>query len=160
MWGWLRLLLLVAALVVGEFVVQPLLGFRVRLDLLVIALLLVAIRVRPGAAAVVGFALGALADAASPTGLGSGMLAMAAVGYVTSWLKAAFFAENALLNGIVIFASAWGATMLRLVLGGGVFEPGFTIQALVWAPLSAAATALVGVLLFVAARPLLREAVA
>lgn len=156
MFAWLRLLLIVTVLVIAQFLVQPLLGWRVRVDLLVIALLLLSIRVRPGVAAVAGLALGALADAAAPTGLGSGMLALAAVGYVTSWLKAAFFAENALLNGIVIFASAWSATLLRLLLGGGVFEPGFAIEALVWAPLSAAATALVGVLLFMAVRPVLR----
>ncbi|MCU0627162.1 MAG: rod shape-determining protein MreD [Gemmatimonadaceae bacterium] len=157
MFAWVRLLVLVAVLVAAEFVVQPLLGWRVRLDLLVVALLLFAIRVRPGAAALAGLVLGALADAASPSGLGSGMLALATVGYVTSWLKAAFFAENAVLNWIVIFASAWGATLLRLLLGGGVFEPGFAIEALVWAPLSAAATAFVGVLLFMAVRPALRE---
>ncbi len=156
MFAWLRLLLTVAVLIVGEFLLQPLLGWRVHVDLLVIGLLLLAIRVRPGVAAIAGLAMGALADAAAPTGLGSGMLALAAVGYVTSWLKAAFFAENALLNGIVIFASAWAATLMRLMLGGGLAEPGFAVEALVWAPLSAAATAVVGVLLFTAVRPMLR----
>lgn len=157
-YDWFRLLVAVIVLVTAHFVLRPLLGDRIEIDFLVLALLLLAIRVRPGVGALVGLALGAAADSASPSGFGSAMLALTLVGYVTSWLKAAFFAENALLDGVVIFVSAWGVVLLRLLLSGRAFEPGIAVAALVWAPLSAALTAVVGAVLFAVLRPLLKPA--
>ena len=112
-YDWIRLLLAVFVLVVAHFVLRPLLGDRIEIDFLVLALLLLSIRVRPGVGALLGLLLGAASDAAAPTGFGSAMLALILVGYITSWLKAAFFAENAVLDGVVIFASAWGVILLR-----------------------------------------------
>ncbi|MCC7052327.1 MAG: rod shape-determining protein MreD [Gemmatimonadaceae bacterium] len=158
LYDWIRLTIAVLLLVVAHFVLRPLLGDRIEIDFLVLALLLMAIRVRPGVGAVLGLLMGAASDAASPAGFGSAMLALTIVGYVTSWLKAAFFAENAVLDGVVIFASAWGVMLTRLLLSGRSFETGFAVSALVWAPLSAAATALVGAVLFTVLRPLLKPA--
>ena len=157
-YDWIRLLLTVFVLVVAHFVLRPLLGDRIEIDFLVLALLLLSIRVRPGVGALLGLLLGAASDAAAPSGFGSAMLALTLVGYITSWLKAAFFAENAVLDGVVIFASAWGVILLRLLLSGRAFEGGFAVSALVWAPLSAAATAVVGAVLFAVLRPLLKPA--
>jgi len=158
LYDWLRLLVAVLLLVLAHFVLRPLIGDRVEIDFLVLALLLLSIRVRPGAAAVCGLLLGMAGDAATPAGFGSGMLALTLVGYITSWLKAAFFAENAVLDGVIIFASAWGVILMRLLLSGGGMQAGFAVSALVWAPLSAAATAVVGAVLFAVLRPLLRPA--
>lgn len=160
LFDWFRLLFAVLLLVVAHFVLRPLLGDRIEINFLVLALLLLSIRVRPGVGALLGLVMGAAADAASPAGFGSAMLALTLVGYVTSWLKAAFFAENAVLDGVVIFASAWGVILLRLLLSGRGFEAGAAVTALVWAPLSAAATALVGAVLFAVLRPLLKPAAA
>ena len=160
LFDWVRLLFAVLLLVVAHFVLRPLLGDRIEIDFLVLALLLLSMRVRPGVGALLGLVMGAAADAASPAGFGSAMLALTLVGYVTSWLKAAFFAENAVLDGVVIFASAWGVILLRLLLSGRGFEAGAAVTALVWAPLSAAATALVGAVLFAVLRPLLKPAAA
>lgn len=160
LYDWLRLMVAVFVLVVAHFVLRPLLGDRIEIDFLVLALLLLSIRVRPGVGAMYGLLLGAAADAAAPAGFGSAMLALTLVGYITSWLKAAFFAENAVLDGVVIFASAWGVILLRLFLSGRGFEPGAAVSALVWAPLSAAATAVVGALMFTVLRPLLKPAAA
>ena len=159
-YDWIRLLVAVSILVIAHFVLRPLLGDRIEIDFLVLALLLLSIRVRPGVGALLGLMMGAAADAAAPAGFGSAMLALTLVGYVTSWLKAAFFAENAVLDGVVIFASAWGVILLRLLLSGGALEGGFAVSALVWAPLSAAATAVVGAVLFAVLRPLLKPAAA
>jgi len=159
-YDWLRLMVTVFLLVVAHFLLRPLLGDQIEIDFLVLALLLLSIRVRPGVGALLGLLIGVTADAASPSGFGSAMLAMTLVGYVTSWLKAAFFAENAVLDGVVIFASAWGVVLMRLFLSGRGFEAGVAISALVWAPLSAAATAVVGALLFAVLRPLLKPATA
>ena len=160
LYDWIRLIVAVAVLVVAHFVLRPLLGDRIEIDFLVLALLLLSIRVRPGVGALLGLLMGAASDAAAPAGFGSAMLSLTLVGYVTSWLKAAFFAENAVLDGIVIFASAWGVILLRLILSGRTFETGFAVAALVWAPLSAATTALVGALMFAVLRPLLKPAAA
>ena len=160
LFDWVRLMVAVLVLIVAHFVLRPLLGDRIEIDFLVLALLLLSIRVRPGVGALLGLLLGAAADAAAPSGFGSAMLAMTLVGYVTSWLKAAFFAENAVLDGVVIFASAWSVMLIRLLLSGRGFEAGFAISALVWAPLSAAATAVIGALLFAMLRPLLKPATA
>lgn len=160
LYDWVRLMVAVLVLIVAHFVLRPLLGDRIEIDFLVLALLLLSIRVRPGVGALLGLLLGAAADAAAPSGFGSAMLAMTLVGYVTSWLKAAFFAENAVLDGVVIFASAWSVMLIRLLLSGRGFEAGFAISALVWAPLSAAATAVIGALLFAMLRPLLKPATA
>ncbi|MES3032931.1 MAG: rod shape-determining protein MreD [Gemmatimonadota bacterium] len=160
MYDWLRLMVAVFVLVVAHFVLRPLLGDRIEIDFLVLALLLLSIRVRPGVGALLGLLLGAAADAAAPAGFGSAMLALTLVGYITSWLKAAFFAENAVLDGVVIFASAWGVILMRLFLSGRGFEAGAAVSALVWAPLSAAATAVVGALMFTVLRPLLKPAAA
>ncbi len=160
LFDWARLTIAVAVLVIAHFVLRPLLGDRIEIDFLVLALLLLSIRVRPGVGAMLGLMMGAASDAAAPAGFGSAMLALTLVGYVTSWLKAAFFAENAVLDGIVIFASAWGVILLRLLLSGRGFETGFAVAALVWAPLSAATTALVGAVMFVVLRPLLKPAAA
>jgi rod shape-determining protein MreD len=158
--SWLRVLLAICALIAAHFVLRPLLGDRIEIDFLVLALLLLSIRVRPGVAALFGVLMGAAADAAAPAGFGSAMLALTLVGYVTSWLKAAFFAENAVLDGVVIFVSAWVVMLLRLLLAGRILESGTAVSALVWAPLSAAATALVGALVFAVLRPLIKPAAA
>ena len=160
LYDWIRLIVAVSVLIIAHFVLRPLLGDRIEIDFLVLALLLLSIRVRPGVGAVLGLLLGAASDAAAPAGFGSAMLALTLVGYITSWLKAAFFAENAVLDGIVIFASAWGVIVIRLLLSGRAFETGFAVSALVWAPLSAATTAVVGALMFAVLRPLLKPAAA
>lgn len=158
LYDWLRLMVAVVILVVAHFVLRPLLGDRVEIDFLVLALLLMSIRVRPGVGALLGLLMGVASDAAAPAGFGSAMLALTLVGYITSWLKAAFFAENAVLDGVVIFASAWGVILMRLFLSGRGFEAGGAVSALVWAPLSAGATAVSGAVLFAVLRPLLKPA--
>ena len=57
-----RTLVAFVVLVLLHYTLRPLLGWRVGPDFLVIALLLVAIRVRPGTAAVLGLVMGIVAD--------------------------------------------------------------------------------------------------
>jgi rod shape-determining protein MreD len=154
-WQFVRLTVLVLAMLAAHFALRPLLGARVQIDFLVIALLIVSVAVRPGLAALIGMGLGVLVDGASASGLGSTMLALALVGYIVSWLKAAFFAENALLNFVVIFFSAWLVGLVRSVLLGTVaLDTSFAMTTLVWLPLSATVTAIIGAVLFALVRPL------
>ena len=80
LFDWVRLMVAVLVLIVAHFVLRPLLGDRIEIDFLVLALLLLSIRVRPGVGALLGLLLGAAADAAAPSGFGSAMLAMTMVG--------------------------------------------------------------------------------
>jgi len=151
----LRGALLFAALVALHYSIRPFLGWRAAPDFLIIALLIVAVRVRPGVATIAGFALGLLADALAPGHLGAAALGMSIIGYSASWLKAMFFADNLVLNAFFFFLGKWGFDLLHLVAEGRIGASGFAMQALLWSPLSAAVTALTGVLLLLLLRPLL-----
>ncbi|HEX3159330.1 MAG TPA: rod shape-determining protein MreD [Gemmatimonadaceae bacterium] len=151
----LRATVLFVLLLALHFSVRPLFPARFAVNFLVIALLLAAVRLRPAGGAVVGFGLGLLVDSLAPGTFGAGMLVMTLLGFSASWLKAVFFADNIALNGFFIFAGTWLYDLLYTVIGGRAAGGEFLMQALVWAPLSAAATAITGVLLLFLLRPLL-----
>lgn len=145
--GWTAILFL------AHFTVRPFLGWRVGVDFLLVALLLVAVRSRPGIAAFVGFALGLLTDALTPVAFGAGALAMSVVGFASSWLKAAFFTENMVLTAAFLFGGKWVFDVTYLVasrrLGGG----SLAAEAFLWSPLAAALTAAVGLAVLAATQP-------
>ena len=151
----LRVLIAFAILVLLNYTLRPLLGWRTPMDFLIIALLLASVRVRPGVAALIGCAMGLAADSVTPSTFGWGALAMTAVGYSASWVKAVFFADNLLLNGLFFFLGKWVYELLFLIAARRLHGAEMVMQALVWSPLSAAATALAGIFLLVLLRPLL-----
>lgn len=150
----LRTVALFAALIALHYGVRPLFAARASVDFLVIALLLASVRVRPGAAAIVGFALGLLMDSLKPGTFGAASLAMTLIGYAASWLKPVFFADNLPLNAFFFFVGKWCFDALYLSVGRRLHGSELVMQLLLWSPLAAALTALVGVLLIVLARPL------
>ncbi len=134
-------------LVVLHFAFRPWLGDpRPAPDFLLLALLVYAIRARPGPAAVAGFVVGLLSDALNPVAFGSGMLAYTAVGYLAAWGKAVFFAENLAVSGGFFFAGTVLRDVLVLLWGGHVRGSALWWQLGVWTMLQALTTALVGVL--------------
>ena len=144
--GGYRLAAVLLLLAVLHFTVRPLLGTpRAAPDFLLLGLLVFAIRARPGAAAIAGFAVGLLGDALTPVAFGAGALAHTVVGYLAAWGKAVFFAENLAVNVGFFIAGTWLRDLL-VVLGGGHVQ-GSTLlwQLIVWSPLKAVTTALVGV---------------
>ncbi len=142
-----RLRAVLALLVVLHFTVRPWLGDqRPAPDLLLLALMVYAIRARPGAAAVAGFTVGLLSDALTPVAFGAGALAYTVVGYLAAWGKAVFFAENLAVNAGFFFVGTWMRDLLVLVGGGHVEGRQLLWQLLLWSPLKAASTALAGVL--------------
>lgn len=144
-----------AGLVLLHYSLRPLLGWRAPIDFLTIALLLVAVRARPGAAAIAGFGLGILADALAPGAFGAGALAMTLVGFTASWLKAAFFADNFALNGMFVFLGKMLFDVIYLVAEHRLQGADLLRQLLIWSPLAALATALVGLVVLLAVRPVL-----
>lgn len=142
-------------LVVLHYTLRPLLGWRAPIDFMLIAVLLLSIRVRPGAAAVIGFVVGLIADSLTPDSLGAGAIAMSAVAYTASWLKAVFFADNIALNAFFFFVGKWMFDIIYFVGEQRLSGVQLVQQVFLWSPLSAAATALAGILLIVMMRPLL-----
>jgi rod shape-determining protein MreD len=142
-----RLRAVLALLVVLHFTVRPWLGDqRPAPDLLLLALLVYAVRARPGGAAVAGFVVGLVSDVLTPVAFGAGALAHTVVGYLTAWGKAVFFAENLAVNAGFFFVGSWMRDVLVLLGGGHVEGRQLLWQLVLWSPLKAATTALTGVL--------------
>jgi rod shape-determining protein MreD len=125
------------------------------MDFLVIAVLLVSVRVRPGAAAVIGFLTGLLADAVTPATFGAGALALSLVAFGASWLKAVFFADNILLHASFFFAGKWAFDIVFLIAEHARPMGELVIQVVLWSPLAAAVTALTGLVVLVLFRGML-----
>ena len=149
--------LLLAVLVTLHFTLWPLLDWRVGVDFLVIGVLLVAVRVRPGTAAVVGLLLGAGVDAMAPDALGAGALAMTVLAFGASRLKAAFFADDRMLNAIFVFLGKMFFDVVSIIAERRVGGMELVWQLLAWTPLSALATAVVGVVILAIVRPALEQ---
>jgi rod shape-determining protein MreD len=141
-----RFALFIAGLVVLHFVLRVGLGLGVLApDLLVVALLLASRRLRPGAAAGLGFALGVLEGSANPTVFGAASLALSLVGYLGSrsreWLAGddpvtmvAYFFVGTLLYEVLLY-------VLLALMGAGGSAMALAIPA-VFASLYAAAVGL------------------
>jgi rod shape-determining protein MreD len=142
-------------LVLLHYTLRPLLGWRAPMDFLLLALLLSAIRVRPAAGAIVGLILGIVSDSLTPESLGAGAVAMTVVGYLASWLKAVFFADNLALNAFFFFLGKWIFDVIYFSVEQRLGGIELIQQLLLWSPLSAAATAIAGILLLLIMRPLL-----
>lgn len=149
-----------ALLVTAHFAIRPLFGSRVMVDFLVIAILFAAVRMRPGLAAVLGFALGVSVDALAPGAFGAASLALTLIAFAASWLKAVFFANHIALTGLFIFLGKWCFDAIYSLAGGGARGVDLVVQLLLWTPLAAALTATVAVLLLTLFRPLYRAQVA
>jgi len=135
-------------LVALHYTIRPLLGTRISIDFLVIAVLLTAVHVRPGVAALIGFMTGLIADSLTPLSFGAGALAMSVVGSTASWLKAAVFGDNMLLllQGIFLASGKLTFDVMYLVVEHRLPLGQLLLQLLFWSPLSAIATGLAGVL--------------
>jgi rod shape-determining protein MreD len=159
-WQAIRLVLALLIVVLLHFTLRPLLAWRAPIDFLVIAVMLAAVRLRPGAAALLGFVLGLAADALTPSAFGSGALALALVAYAASYLRAVYFADNAALSALFVFAGKWIFDLVYLVSERRVLGAELVVQALLWSPLAATVTALTALFLFLALRPLVGRAAA
>ncbi len=144
-----RLWAVLGLLVLLQFAVRPRLGYpAVAPDFLLLALMLYAIRSRPGAAAVAGFLVGLIGDALSPARVGAGALAHTVVGYLAAWGRAVFFPDNLFVNGLVIGLGVWIRNAIQL-LASGPAPGGLTLALFVYAPLQALTTALMAALVLV-----------
>lgn len=153
-WRSLRAVLAFVILVVLHYTLRPVLEWRTSIDFLLIALLLASVRMRPGAAAVLGFAMGLVADSLSVGAFGA-TLAMTVVGFSASWLRAVVFAENLVLHAAFFFAGKWLFDIVFLLVERRVKGLDLVFQLLIWSPLTAIVTALAGLLALIVMRPML-----
>jgi rod shape-determining protein MreD len=153
--GAARTILVCAILIVLHYTLRPLLAWRASVDFLIVALLLGSVRMRPGAAAVYGLVLGLVSDSLAISGFGAAALAMSVVGFGASWLKAVFFADNLALNGFFLFLAKWVFDLIFLVAGRHTAGAELAMQIFVWSPLSAAVTAVAGVIALSLLKPLM-----
>ena len=143
-----RYWLVLVGLVVLHFTVRERLGGdRVAPDFLLLALLIYTIRAQPGRSAAAGFVIGLLRDALTPASFGAGALAHTLVGYLASWAKAVFFAENVLVNGCLFFAGTWLRNLVVLLASGRLAGAQLGWELLVWSPMQSLTTAAVGIVI-------------
>ena len=155
-WGaTVRTIVLCAVLVFLHYTLRPLLAWRASPDFLIIALLIVSVRVRPGLAAIFGLLLGLASDSVALSAFGAGALAMTLIGFSWSRLKAVFFADHVLLNGFFLFLGKWVYEVMMNLVERRIHGAELAMQILVWSSLSAAVTAVAGVLALMLLRPVL-----
>ncbi|HVD06214.1 MAG TPA: rod shape-determining protein MreD [Gemmatimonadaceae bacterium] len=154
-WRTLRPVIAFVLLVVLHYTLRPVLGWRTSIDFLVIALLIASVRMRPGLAALLGFAMGLVADSLSVGAFGSAALAMSVVGFTASWLRAIVFAENLALHAAFFFAGKWLFDIVFLIIERRLKGFELITQLFIWSPITAMVTALAGILVLILMRPML-----
>src|SRR5436305_14253047 len=137
-WNAVRTAVICAILILLHCTVRPLLAWNGSIDFLIIALMFGAVRMRPGLAALFGFALGLVSDSLAVSGFGAAALGMSIVGFGASWLKAVFFADNLALNGFFLFLAKWLFDIIFILAGHRPSGAELAMQLFVWSPLSAA----------------------
>ena len=141
-----QITLVLAGLVAMHFYVRPRLwDSRAAPDFLLLALMLLAIRSRPGVAAVAGFVVGLVTDVLTPARFGAGTLAHTVVGYLAAWGRAVFFPDNLLVNAGLFALGTWLRTLIVL-LASGVIGGELLSTMAVWSPIQAILTAVAGVI--------------
>lgn len=135
-----------AVLVALHFYVRPRIWEgRAAPDFLILALMLIATRARPGVAAVAGFVVGLITDVLTPAHFGAGALAHTIVGYLAAWGRAVFFPHNLMVNA-GFFAGAVVLRNLVLLVASGASAASLVAgDFLVWTPLQALTTAAAGI---------------
>jgi len=142
-----RFVPILGGLVLLQFSLRARLGDdRVAPDFLLLALLIYTIRAQPGRSAGAGFLVGLLRDALTPASFGAGALAHTLVGYLSSWGKAVFFAENVIVNGCLFFAGTWFRNLIVALASGRLKGGQLGWELLVWSPLQSLTTAVTGVI--------------
>jgi rod shape-determining protein MreD len=145
-----RFWFVLAGLVLLHFSVRSRLGDdRIAPDFLLLALLMYTIRAAPGPSAGAGFIVGIIRDALTPASFGASALAHTLVGYLSSWSKAVFFAENLFVNGCIFFGGTWIRNLVVSLASGELKGQTLVWELLVWSPLQSLMTALVGVLVLI-----------
>lgn len=138
-------------LVIGLFVlafldlaVLPVLGAGRLIDPLLIAVVVIGGRTRPGVAALAGFALGLVRDSTVPDVLGASALALSVVGYGVARLAAGAFEERVAATAVGLALAKLVADVLFVLVAGRLHGSALLIRLVWWAPIGALLTTMAG----------------
>lgn len=152
-----RFLTVIGLLVVLHFTLRPWLGNpRWAPDFLLLALMLYAIRARPGRAAIAGFTVGIMTDALVEAAFGAGAFAHTVVGYLQAWGKAVFFPDNIVVNLSFFLVGAWVRDLMVLLAGGQTDLVALLWQLGTWSLLRAVTTTITGAVFLILFRDWLK----
>ena len=126
-------------------------------DLLTIALLLAARRMPAGMAAGLGLAIGLIRDSVNLTTFGSDMVVMTVLGYLGSRTRDYFVGDSMFFLAIYLFLGKWLHDALYFVVARVIGTRDAFSSLLVEAPITAAYTALCGLIAWSAYRAFSRE---
>lgn len=144
--------IVLGVLVVMHYGLRPLLGdHRYAPDLLLLALLLYAMRSRPGAGAVAGFLVGVVSDAVAPTSFGAAALACTLAGYLSSWVRSVFVAESFLVTAAFVAGATWVRDAVQLLAANQHSGKALLWQLSTWSLLTAVTTAAAALLVLLVA---------
>ena len=115
------------------------------------------VRIRPSSASIYGLILGLAADSLALGAFGAGALAATIVGFSSSWLKSVFFADHFALNAAFLFAGKWVFDLVYILMARQLQGLEILVQLVLWTPLSAAVTAIAGVMIITLLRPVYQE---
>jgi rod shape-determining protein MreD len=153
----LGLAVMVMVLVALHYSLRPLIEWRVTVDFLTVAVLIVALRARPGAAALVGSVAGLIADSLAPSGFGAAAVALTVVAGLASWIKRTFFTENIVLNALCLFGGKLAFDIVYLLIEGRVTGAALLAQLAGWSVASALVAGVVGVIVLLVFRPMIES---
>jgi rod shape-determining protein MreD len=137
-----RFWVILALLVVAHFALRPRLGDpRFTPDFLLIALLFMAIRKRPGIGAIAGFAVGLLTDAVAPTAFGAAALATTIIGFGSGWIRSMFVTDNLLINALFVFVACWLRDIIQVLASNQLEGHALVWQLIAYSPVAALSTA-------------------
>lgn len=132
---------MVGLLLLLHFLLRPwLTGLPVGPDLLIGGLLLAALRVQAGTAAVIGLVLGPLEAAMELGQPGTYAFVLTLTGYLAARSRDILFADAAIFVAVYLFVGTWLARAALILLAGGSGSP---VAPLAVALLDAAVTAIV-----------------
>ncbi|HEX5727462.1 MAG TPA: hypothetical protein VFX98_18465 [Longimicrobiaceae bacterium] len=141
-----QFVLFVAVLVLLHFVLRVGLGLGPLVpNLLVVALLLVARRVKAGTAAGVGVLLGVLDGAVNPFTMGASALVLAVLGYVAARSREVLAGDSPVLLALYLFAGKWVYDILLFLVLASRDVAGSPSELVLAAPLAALYAAAAGV---------------
>ncbi|HEX7050233.1 MAG TPA: rod shape-determining protein MreD [Longimicrobiales bacterium] len=140
----------IALLAILHFLVHLGLGVGVAApDLLTVAVLLGARRLRGSAAAALGFAFGLLRDSLSLSSFGADVVSLTLVGYLGARSRDFFVGDSLLFIGIYLFAGKWFHDVVYDLIAGSTMAGDMVVRLFVQAPLASLYAAAAGVVALV-----------
>ncbi|HEX6940140.1 MAG TPA: rod shape-determining protein MreD [Longimicrobiales bacterium] len=135
----------IALLIVVNFLLHLAIGLGATApDLLTVAVLLAARRLRPAPAAALGLALGLLRDALSLIAFGADAVALTVLGFLGARSRDLFVGESLAFVALYLFVGKWLHDVIYYLIAGADVRGSAVVRLLIEAPLAAVYAAVAG----------------